>query len=123
VAALERLGRRLRGGLDNIVVKALRKEPEGRYASVSEFVDDIERHLTGLPVGARPATLRYLAGRFVRRHTVPVVAVSLLVVSVLAGLVSSLWLARTASVERDRARREAATATRVSEFLIDTFQV
>ena len=122
-AGIERQRRRLRGDLDNIVMKALRKEPESRYASVSELVDDIERHLAGLPVDARPATFRYLAGRFVRRHTVPVVAGSLLLLSVLAGMVSSLWLARAASIERDRARREAATSLRVSEFLIDTFQV
>jgi hypothetical protein len=115
--------RRLRGDLDNIVMKALRKEPESRYASASDLVEDIERHLDGRPIGARPPTFRYLAGRFVRRNTIPVVAASLLLVTVLAGLVSSLWLARAASIERDRARREAATAQRVSAFLIDTFQV
>ncbi|MGD8376706.1 MAG: tetratricopeptide repeat protein [Acidobacteriota bacterium] len=122
-AAPDRVRRLLRGDLDNIVMKALRKEVESRYASVSDLVDDIERHLAGLPVNARPATFRYLAGRFVRRNRVAVVAGSLVVISVLAGLVSSLWLARVASLERDRARREAATARRVSEFLIDTFQL
>ena len=60
--------RRLRGDLDNIVLKALRKEPERRYASVEQFSDDIGKHLDGLPVSARPDTLAYRGSKFVRRQ-------------------------------------------------------
>ncbi|MGH9869525.1 MAG: tetratricopeptide repeat protein [Candidatus Polarisedimenticolia bacterium] len=123
VAGDERLRRRLRGDLDNIVMKALHKEPPGRYASAADLVADVERHLHGRPVIARPPTLRYRAGRFVRRNTVAVAIGSLLLVSILAGLVTSVRFARVASMERDRARQEAATARRVSDFLIGTFEL
>jgi len=64
----DRLRRRLRGDLDNIVLKALQKEPEKRYGSVEEFSQDIGRHLQHLPVKARPNTLTYRTSKFVRRH-------------------------------------------------------
>ncbi|HJQ27654.1 MAG TPA: protein kinase [Blastocatellia bacterium] len=58
----------LRGDLDNIVLMALRKEAERRYSSVSEFAEDIRRHLDGLPVRARKDTFSYRASKFVGRH-------------------------------------------------------
>jgi serine/threonine protein kinase len=58
----------LRGDLDNIVLLALRKEPERRYASVNDFAEDIRRHLEGRPVHARPHTAGYLTRRFLGRH-------------------------------------------------------
>ncbi len=70
----EKLRRRLRGDLDNIVLKALRKEPERRYTSVDQFSEDIRRHLEGLPVIARPDTFWYRGGKFVRRHKAGVIA-------------------------------------------------
>src|ERR1700730_13812532 len=60
----------LRGDLDNIVLKAMRKEPARRYASVGQFSEDIRRHLTGLPVVARKDTVSYRAGKFVSRHRI-----------------------------------------------------
>ena len=62
------LRRWLRGDLDTIVMKAIRKEPERRYSSVEEFSRDIERHLTGMPVLARKSTIAYRGGRFLGRH-------------------------------------------------------
>jgi len=59
--APQKLGRRLRGDLDNIVLMALRKEPQRRYASVEQFASDIRRHLENLPVIARKDTARYRA--------------------------------------------------------------
>ncbi len=64
----DELRRRLRGDLDTIVMKAIRKEPERRYFSVEEFSQDIERHLAGMPVLARKSTIAYRGGRFLRRH-------------------------------------------------------
>ena len=69
--------RLLRGDLDNIVLKALRKEPQRRYASVDHFSDDIRRHLDGLPVQARKDTFAYRAGKFIQRHKLPLAAASL----------------------------------------------
>ena len=64
----EKLRRRLRGDLDNILLKALRKEPERRHGSVREFAQDIDRHLKHVPVTARPSSLGYRASKFVQRH-------------------------------------------------------
>src|SRR5581483_2152350 len=73
----EKLQRRLRGDLDNIVLMALRKEPGRRYASVEHFSEDVRRHLEGLPVTARRDTMGYRAGKFVRRHKAGVAAAAL----------------------------------------------
>ena len=63
-----RLHRRLTGDVDTIVLHALRKEPQRRYASVEQFAGDIRRHLEGLPVTARRDSWRYRAGKFAVRH-------------------------------------------------------
>src|SRR5262249_40324352 len=68
---LEKLRRGLVGDLDNIVLKALRKDRERRYVSVQEFSEDIRRHLAGLPVTARPDTFTYRAGKFIQPHPPP----------------------------------------------------
>ena len=108
--------RRLAGDLDTIALKALRKEPERRYASVAQLADDVQRHLDGRPVLARPDTLGYRAGRFLRRHRTGV-AVALAILALSGAYVWSL------SAERDRARQEAAKASEVARFLTDLFQV
>ena len=79
----DKLGRQLRGDLDMIVLTALRKEPDRRYRSVDEFADDIQRHLDGRPVRARPDGVRYRAGKFLRRNRVAVIAASLAAVTAL----------------------------------------
>jgi len=112
-------GRRLEGDLDTIALKALHKDPERRYASVEQLAEDLRRHVEGLPVLARPDTLRYRTSKFVRRHRTGLAAVSgaLLGVAALTGLYT-VGLAR----ERDRARLEAAKAREVSGFLTNLFQ-
>src|ERR1044072_9108606 len=64
----------LKGDLDNIVLKALKKEPDRRYESVEQFSEDIRRYLAELPVSARPDTFSYRASKFVKRNRVGVVA-------------------------------------------------
>jgi eukaryotic-like serine/threonine-protein kinase len=81
----ERLVRRLRGDLDAIVLRALRKEPAKRYGSVAELAADLRRHLEGQPVAARRGTWRYRAWKLARRHRTAAAA-SLAVAVVLAGL-------------------------------------
>ena len=109
-----RLRRRLEGDLDNIVTMALRKEPSRRYDSVAQFSEDVLRHCEGLPVIARKDTLGYRAGKFVRRNKVGVGATTLVVLALLAGLLATIWQARVARQERDRAQvaRLAAEASR-----------
>ena len=69
-----RLRRQLRGDLDTIVAKALKKDVTERYASVTALADDVRRYLRHEPIGARPDTVGYRAARFLRRHIVGVAA-------------------------------------------------
>ncbi|MEO0559766.1 MAG: serine/threonine-protein kinase, partial [Bacteroidota bacterium] len=77
--------RHLRGDLDTVVMKALAKEPERRYASAEALADDIQRYLGGLPVRARPDTWQYRAGKFMRRHRVALAAGSIALAAILGG--------------------------------------
>ncbi len=101
--SLRALRRRLRGDLDTIVLKAIRKEPERRYGSAEQLGADITRHLSGVPVLARPDTLTYRAGRFVSRHRAAVAAAALVIVTMVGGAVSTLMQARIARAERAKA--------------------
>ncbi len=107
--------RRLAGDLDTIVAKALHREPGRRYASASALADDLRRHLSGHPVEARPDSLAYIGGRFVRRHRWAVAAALLVVASLVTGLAGALWQARIA-------RAEARRADRVRGFLVEIFR-
>ena len=102
----ERLCRRLQGDLDNIALKSLRKEPQRRYASVEQFSEDISRHLTDLPVIARPETPGYLAAKFVARHRTGVIAAALVLIALTAGVIATSWQARIARAERARAQQQ-----------------
>ncbi len=106
--------RRLRGDLDNIVLMALRKEPERRYRSAGDLADDIERFEHSLPVRSRPDTLGYRSRKFVRRHRWSVATAALVAALLIVfGIVMFLQAERVAqerdlaSLERDKARRVA----------------
>lgn len=93
---------KLKGDLDNIVLTALRKEPERRYQSVEAFADDIERYLKHLPVSARPNTFRYRTSKFIKRHKIGVFAASLILLSLIGGIIVSVWQARIAQREKTK---------------------
>ncbi|GAB5518145.1 MAG: hypothetical protein RhofKO_03960 [Rhodothermales bacterium] len=112
---LEQLRRRLAGDLDMIVLMALRKEPERRYASVEALADDLERHLDGLPVDAQPDTFGYRANRFVRRHRMALGAA----IGVLFLIVG---YAATVTVQSAQIAAERDQADAVTEFLIHLFE-
>lgn len=95
----------LRGDLDNVILMALRKDPERRYASVEQFADDIKRYLDGKTVSARSDTLRYRASKFVKRHVAAVTGAILVAITIMAGSGFSIWQARRATIERERAER------------------
>ncbi len=118
----EKLGRLLRGDLDNIVLKALRKEPRRRFASAEQLAEDIERFLAGRPVDARPSTVAYRVRKFVARHRVPVAAAAFIVISLIAGLGTALRMADVARQERRAATRAETQARAVSELLIGLFE-
>jgi len=95
----------LRGDLDTIVLKALRKEPERRYQSAGDLSEDLRRQLEGRPVSARADTVRYRAGKFVRRNRAAVTAALLVAASLIGGIVTTTWQARLAERRFDEARR------------------
>ena len=90
------LRRQLSGDLDNIVLMAMRKEPERRYASAAEFSDDVRRHLEGLPILALEDRWSYRAGKFVRRNRLAVGAAALVAASLIGGMVATTIQARRA---------------------------
>jgi serine/threonine-protein kinase len=109
-------GRRkaLQGDLDAILHKTLKKDPAARYASVTAFAEDIERHLRGLPVKAQPDSRRYRSLKFLRRHRLGVAAGAAVLASLVAGNAVALWQAQQASVQAERALNEANAAEAVS---------
>lgn len=111
--------RRIAGDLDNIVLKALSKEPDRRYSTVERMVEDVRRHLDGLPVLARPATLGYRASKFIRRHTAALVAAAMVIV-LLASL-TGFYTWQLAN-ERDKARQEARKTEEVKGFVLSLFE-
>ena len=123
--------RQLRGDLDNIVLKAISKEPLQRYTSAEAFNEDLRRYLEGEAVTAHPPSFRYRSTKFLKRHRNAVLAMSLLLLSLVGGIVTTYQQARRAEVERARAESnlqranseraradsEAATARAVNNFL------
>jgi serine/threonine protein kinase/tetratricopeptide (TPR) repeat protein len=108
----EKLRRKLAGDLDNIVLMAMRKEPHRRYSSVGQFSEDIRRHLEGLPVVARKATLSYRSAKFIRRNTVAVAAAAVVSLILVVGIAATGWEAHVARGERARAEVAGARAER-----------
>src|SRR5215510_1167456 len=95
----------LRGDVDNIVLMALRKEPERRYGSAEQFSEDIRRHLEGLPVIARKDTLGYRSAKFLQRHKAGVAAAALFLTLVIGFIVSLAVKSAQVTRERDNNRR------------------
>lgn len=98
------------GDLDNIVLKALQKEPARRYASVAQLADDLQRYLDGLPVKARTATLGYRAGKFVRRHSGKLAIAAVVTAALTTTMVASVQQAQRADAQAKRADAEARRA-------------
>ena len=125
----------LRGDLDAILGRALAKAPGERYASVAAFADDLERHLRGEPVQARPPSPGYRAERWLRRHKVEAAIVAAVVVALLGGAyaqvlvvlalavgaAAALWQRNRAREETERARVALARAEQVKQFIASIF--
>jgi hypothetical protein len=85
---------------------------------VEQFSEDIRRYMEGLPIAARPDTLLYRAGKFVKRNKVPVAAAALLLLSLCGGLAATLWEAHIARVERAKAERRFNDVREVANSLM-----
>jgi non-specific serine/threonine protein kinase/serine/threonine-protein kinase len=114
----DRLERKLKGELDTIVLMALRKEPQRRYASAEQFAEDVRRYLDGLPVIACKDTVGYRTAKFVRRHKAAVTAAVLVAVSLLAGVVAVVWQSRVAERERARAEQRFDEVRQLARFVL-----
>jgi WD40 repeat protein/serine/threonine protein kinase len=101
----DKLRARLRGDLDSITLKALRKEAQQRYSSVDQFAADIRRHLEGKPVLAQKPTVTYRISRFARRHKVGVTLAALFVLMLVGGVITTTWQARIARKQASDYRR------------------
>jgi non-specific serine/threonine protein kinase/serine/threonine-protein kinase len=120
-AAAQRRGgvsRRFLADLDNVVLKALHKEPARRYASAEQLSEDLGRCLEGFPVRARPDTMGYRAHRFIGRHRIAVSASVLAVATLLAATGAALWQASVARAERSRAERRFTDVRRLANVLL-----
>jgi serine/threonine protein kinase/tetratricopeptide (TPR) repeat protein len=117
----KRMQRELRGDLDNVLLKTLRKEPQQRYSSVDQFADDLRRYLAGQPVLARGDAWSYRAAKFATRHKYAVAAGVLFVVSLMAGIVTTAWQARIAAEQTRVAQEEASKQRAVQSFLTALF--
>ncbi|MGA7342661.1 MAG: serine/threonine-protein kinase [Terracidiphilus sp.] len=117
VTTPEKLGRQLRGDLDRIVAKAVKKNPAERYPSASAFADDLQRYLEHKPVLARPDSFGYRTAKFVRRHRVAVAVAATALVATLAGVAGLVIQDRRVRAERDIAFRELVRTEQHDEFL------
>jgi len=116
-ATPERLQRTLRGDLENIVAKALRKQQSERYTTVAALAEDLRSYLAREPVSARPDSFAYRSMLFVRRHRLAVGAASATFLALIAGIAGTMWQAIEASRQRDAAHFEAARAEATSQFM------
>lgn len=104
--------------LDEIVLTALRKEPDRRYGSVQQMVEDLERYRGGLPISVRGRSWKYRTSKFFKRHAAAVL-VGAAIALILTGVIT--FYSRQLAAERDAAQREAATATSVAAFAVGLF--
>jgi eukaryotic-like serine/threonine-protein kinase len=125
-----RLRRQLRGDIDNMVLMAMRKEPERRYASAQQMASDIQRYLDGKPVIAHRDTMAYRTRKFVKRHWLPVTAGAGAAFLTLAFATTTYIQSTRIAAERDRvaeqrerAEHERARAEEVSTFLVNLFKL
>jgi len=114
----QKLSRPLTGDLDNIILKALRKEPQRRYSSVEQFGDDIRRHLENLPVIARKDTFIYRTSKFMTRHTAGVAVAIVVALVLLAGLIITHREAQITRVQKARAERRFNDVRRLANSLV-----
>ena len=112
----DKLRRLLRGDLDTIIAKALKKDPQERYGSVTALADDLQRYLKHEPISAHPDKLSYRMSKYVRRHRVAVTVAGVLAL-MLAGF------AVIQAVQLRRITRERDRADRIADFMTGVFKV
>jgi serine/threonine-protein kinase len=105
-----RLARAIAGDLDTIVLTALRREPERRYANAAALAEDLRRWVAGRPVAAQPDTAGYRARKFVARNRLAVASAGAVLLALITGFGTALWQAGQARAEAERARLQSELA-------------
>jgi eukaryotic-like serine/threonine-protein kinase len=125
----DQLKKRLKGDLDTIVLKALRKEPERRYESAEKLASDIENYLNGNPVSAHPDSVIYRGKKFFERHTVGVLSAAAIVLLLIGYAATITWHSQQtqaallqAQQETERAEQALSRAEALQVFLLDLFR-
>jgi serine/threonine-protein kinase len=113
--------RKLKGDIDNIVLKALKENPDERYSSAEQLSDDIKRYQNNYPVLARPESLAYRFRKYAKRNQSLVIVGVLLVLILISGISATLWQAERVAEQRDQAEYEAQKAQQVTQFLTELF--
>jgi eukaryotic-like serine/threonine-protein kinase len=112
---------KLDADLQTILRKALRKEPESRYASAAHFADDLRNFLAGRPVTARQGSWRYRVWRFAKRNRLAVAMVGSIVIALLAGVAGVLWQGIRAQTSRRIAESRFHDALNLTSSLFSDF--
>ena len=112
-ASVASLQQALRGDLETIVAKALKKSPSERYATVQELREDLQRHLDHQPVSAQPDTFGYRARKFAQRNRVQVAALAGVMLSLVLGITATAWQWRSAAQETDRTKAVIKVLTNI----------
>ncbi len=121
--SIPRMIRRLSGDLDWIVLKAMEKEPDRRYATVGALADDIERSLNDLPVVASPPSALYRTKKFIQRHKMGTVTTALVLLSIAIGTAASVTQSIRATAAERAAEAELERSQRVTRFLLSVLQL
>ena len=117
----EKLRRTLSGDLDQILLKALRKEPQRRYLSAQDFAGDLRSYALGLPVSARRGTFSYRSGKFIKRNKLSLAVTAVFALVVLAGVVAIVREARIARIQQTRAERRFESLRTLTNSLLFEF--
>jgi eukaryotic-like serine/threonine-protein kinase len=111
--------KRIDADLEAILLKSLRKGPGERYLTAVQFALDVQAYLDGRTVSARRGTMRYRAGKFVRRHRIALFGAALVTASLTAGVAGVVWQAKVADRERRRAVNTSAEMRQLSNSLLN----
>jgi len=114
--------RQLRGDLDAILNKAMKKDPRERYATADAFAQDINRFLSAVPVQARPDSTRYRLGKFIARNKTAVAASAAVFIALITGAGVAMWQAHEAADQARRAEQQALRADQVKRFVLSIFE-
>jgi eukaryotic-like serine/threonine-protein kinase len=117
----DKLQRTLSGDLDQILLKALRKEPQRRYASAQDFAQDLKSYALGLPVSARRGTFSYRSGKFIKRNKLSLAATAIFALVVIAGGIAIVREERIARMQQARAEQRFESLRKLTNSLLFEF--